>query len=242
MSLKTSVRRLLGRYGYVVRHAGSNSRVTGVELLHDVKALVGGKSSPVVFDVGANVGQTVGDLLATLPNPTVYSFEPSPNSFETLRSVYGGREGIHLENLALGDRPGTLPFFVTRDYSVNDSLLEPAWKAEATEIPVRVETLDEYCTAHGVQRIDFLKVDTQGYDLSVLHGARRMLTDQRVHIFCVELTFVPMYKGQPSYLQILSFIDGFAYDLVGFYDQSYVNDRLQYLNALYVTRKVNGTR
>ena len=47
----------------------------------------------------------------------------------------------------------------------------PNSDADTTEVPVRVETLDGYCERHGIDSIDLLKVDTQGYDLNVLKGA-----------------------------------------------------------------------
>jgi FkbM family methyltransferase len=43
--------------------------------------------------------------------------------------------------------------------------------AVVAETPVTVTTLDEYCAANGIERIDLLKNDTQGYELEVLRGA-----------------------------------------------------------------------
>jgi FkbM family methyltransferase len=169
---KRLIRRLLGRLGYVIRSVGDAGSVTGIDLLHDVQVLLGEKCPLVLFDVGGNVGQTVASFQETFRDPRIFSFEPSPKSFETMRAAYQNDSRVHLENLALGDQEGTLPFQVTKDHSVNDSLLEPVWDAQAKSVPVPVSTLVRYCQQHHIESIDYLKIDTQGYDLKVLQGRR----------------------------------------------------------------------
>jgi FkbM family methyltransferase len=232
--IKGFVRGLLGQYGYVVRSIGDPSGVTGVDLLHDVQVVLGEKRPVTLFDVGANIGQTVDTFLRTFPECRIYSFEPSPLIFETLKAKFGRDARCHLENLALGDQVGTLPFQVTKDHSVNDSLLEPAWDAKAKTVMVPVSTLDENCQQHRIETIDYLKIDTQGYDLNVLRGSSRMLTEKRIHAFSAELIFTSMYKNQPSFIGALSLPLRFGYRLLGFYEQTYRDNQLIYANALFV--------
>lgn len=231
--IKKSIRRLLGRFGYVVRHLGQKGGMAGVDLLHDVSVLLGPKRPVILFDVGANIGQTIASFLEMFPDSQIHSFEPSPATFEALRNAYGHDARVHLENLALGDQEGTLPFHVTQDYSVNDSLLEPAWDAGAKIVSVRVSTLDRYCQQHRVETIDYLKIDTQGFDLQVLRGADQLLKEKRVRSLSVELTFSPMYKSQPSYIEVLSFLETAGYQPLGFYEQTYRHNQLVYANALF---------
>jgi FkbM family methyltransferase len=234
---KRLIRRLLGRFGYAIRSVGDVGSVTGIDLMHDVQVLLGEKRPLILFDVGGNIGQTVASFLETFHDSHVYSFEPSPKCFETMHAAYNNDSRVRLENLALGDQEGVLPFQVTRDHSVNDSLLEPVWDAQAKSVPVQVSTLDRYCPQHHVEFIDYLKVDTQGYDLKVLQGGRDLLTKQRIRTFSAELIFAPMYKDQPSYIQLLSFPEQFGYQLVGIYEQTYRHGRLNYANALFISGK-----
>jgi hypothetical protein len=132
----------------------------------------------------------------------------------------------------------SLPFHVTHDHSVNDSLLEPAWDAQAKTVPVQVSTLDRYCERHGIDYIDYMKVDTQGYDLKVLRGGRGILKEKQIRTLSVELTFTPMYKDQPTYIEILSFPEEHGYQLLGIYELTYRYQRLNYANALFVSEGI----
>ena len=237
---KRLIRRLLARFGYVVRSVGEPDGVTGIDLLHDVRVLLGQKRPLVLFDVGGNVGQTIVSFLEMFHEPRIYSFEPSPATFEVLRTAHGNNPKVRLGNLALGDREGVQPFQVTKDHSVNDSLLEPVWDAQAKSVPVQVSTLDRYCQQQHIESIDYLKIDTQGYDLKVLEGSRDLLAKKRIHAFSVELIFAPMYKDQPSYIQLLSLPEQFGYQLLGIYEQTYRHQRLNYANALFISKEVSG--
>lgn len=201
--------------------------------MHDVRVVLQDKPSPTLFDVGANIGQTVDEFLATFRKPRIYSFEPSPGTFEALRLKYGSREGISLENIALDCHEGTRPFHVTRDHSVNDSLLRPVWNAGGEEVQVAVETLDGYAGRHGIQSIDLLKIDTQGNDLNVLRGAEQLLSKGRIRLFSIEVMFAAMYEGQPKLVDIMSFAERMRYELIGVYEQTYIGNRMNYFNACF---------
>jgi FkbM family methyltransferase len=230
---KQALRAQLRRHGYVVRQVNQGGDITGVELLPDVKALLNHNERPTLFDVGANVGQTIQEFLEAFSDSRIVSFEPSPKTFDVLRERFGGRKNVELENLALGDQQGTLDFNVTEDYSVNDSLLAPKWDMKSKKVGVTVETVDTFCARKCIESIDLLKIDTQGYDLKVLHGARSMLTSGRIKLFVAEAMVFQMYDGQPSLADLLNFADSVGYGLVGFYEQTYVDNRLSYLNACF---------
>ena len=124
-----------------------------------------------------------------------------------MKELYGGHANVRLENVALADREGTATFHVTRDYSVNDSLLDPVWNANAHDIEVLVQTVDGYCEREHIQSVDLLKIDTQGNDLNVLRGASRMLDARLISLYLVEVMFVPMYAGQPTLADFLAFAE-----------------------------------
>jgi FkbM family methyltransferase len=232
-SIKRLIRRVFGAFGYAIRDVGCG--VGGVELLHDARILMGAVTEPVLFDVGANIGQTTRAMLAAFRSPQIRAFEPSPATFEVLRRAVGNKPGVTVEPLAMGDAQGVLPFHVTQDYSVNDSLLTPIWNERDAVVEVRVETIDTYCHSHGIESISLLKIDAQGYDLHVLKGARRMLDDRRIRLYSCEANFEHMYERQATLRDLLAFADEVGYKLVGFYEQTHFKNRLSYLDALFFT-------
>jgi FkbM family methyltransferase len=143
-----------------------------------------------VFDVGAHIGD-LSLLFARLVGPAgvVFAFEPAAHTHERLRRVIeaSGRENVTVERLAVAETNGPRPFnFYGGDFASWSSL---AHRDPATYgIPldrIQVEevtstTLDGYCAAAGIERIDLLKVDSEGAEFQALLGARELLESKRI--------------------------------------------------------------
>ena len=64
----------------------------------------------VIFDIGANIGQSAIAFHALFPSAQIYSFEPVPDCFEELNVRTSGILNIHTFNIALGDFIGDTEF------------------------------------------------------------------------------------------------------------------------------------
>jgi FkbM family methyltransferase len=134
----------------------------------------------VLLDVGANVGdftEVVSDS-----GYHVYAFEPFPATFGRLKARMADRGNVKTFNVALGSTETTLPLYVAsepsdarqddpslyntfRPHFVRESLVF----AETVDVPVR--TIESMVKSGEVpEQIDFLKVDTEGFDLEVVRG------------------------------------------------------------------------
>jgi FkbM family methyltransferase len=233
MGWKSLVRRSLARMGLSIRRIPA-SYVSGCDLGYDLRILLKDRAKPLLLDVGANTGQTISFFLETFGNARIIAFEPSPATFATLSAHFGGRASVTLEQIALGDSDGIASLHVTQGHSVNHSLLEPVWEPDARTVPVQVATLDRYCSDKGLDNVDFLKIDTQGFDLNVLRGAHTMLAAKRIRSVYVEVMFTSMYRKQSSFWEIYSFLESHSYQFLGFYEQNYLNNRLWYSNACFI--------
>jgi FkbM family methyltransferase len=152
-------------------------------------------SDAVVFDVGANIGAICLPLAAHLPRSTVYAFEPTDYAFDRLR-----------QNLALNPelqaRVRPMHTFVSTRSSESSGLTAfSSWRVDG----VRAESahkvhggapkpatrkqisLDEFVAAEDIDRLDFIKIDTDGHELEVLLGAEQTLRRFRP-IIVFELT------------------------------------------------------
>lgn len=120
------------------------------------------KNINVVFDVGARVDI---DYLDIHPKATYHLFEPAPEFFQTLKIKVGDRKKVHLNNYGLGDKEEELPY----DPGTQSFLLP------VTNPKLPLKTLDWYVDQNGITQIDFLKIDTEGFDYKVLAGAYHTL-------------------------------------------------------------------
>ncbi|MDP9005246.1 MAG: FkbM family methyltransferase [Verrucomicrobiota bacterium] len=219
------MRALLRRFAQSLGWDVSRATSFGKNPFIDVRQLA---ATPprIVFDVGANEGQTAEELKEIFPDAKLYCFEPYVAAFRALQEKFSGDPNIFLERSALGDRKGETTLYENAE-SVTNSLLPNAPEADlsqpasfATPIgqsTVSITTIDNFCTERSIDQIDFLKVDSQGFDLRILQGARRQLSEHRVSFIVVEMLFAPLYSGQAHFHEIYEFLTSLGYRLVGLY-------------------------
>jgi FkbM family methyltransferase len=200
----------------------------------DMKYVIG--QTPMVFDVGANEGQTVETIKVNWPGAAIHAFEPGPETFARLQHHASRFEGVTLNNAAVGSATGTLTLIENSQSEMSSFLpLGPSgWGAELRRTPVQVVTLDDYCARHGVDVIDVLKCDTQGYELEVFRGADRLMSEGRIRLVYFEVTFNDLYQGLPSLDQLWRFLSDRHYRLVSFYHTRYKDRLASWTDALFL--------
>ena len=211
---------------------------TGIDLRHDLRLLMKGRC-PVIFDVGANIGQSIELFQSIFPDCRIYAFEPTTSCLETLRNkVFGGF--VEIFPVALGDKEESRTFHEYEE-SVFNSVLPLDRSTEnrfsyvkSVGASVRdTRTVDLMIKQIGCDRVDLLKIDTQGFDLHVLEGAAEALQSGTVKLVMVELNFVAMYEGQDSFLSIFAFLYGHHFRLVDFYEKWRQNGSLAWCTAVF---------
>jgi FkbM family methyltransferase len=128
-----------------------------------------------VFDVGANKGDWTVRVQRLMPQATVHAFELIEDTAERLRERLAGTTAL-VNAVGLADREGV----VEATYVPENTELSGFGERLYADLPseareARLTTGDRYCDEHGVEHIDFLKIDAEGTDLQVLHGFDRML-------------------------------------------------------------------
>lgn len=140
------------------------------------------KPGMVVVDAGAHEGYYT--LIASRlvgREGRVISFEPSPRERKALRwHVRLNRcANVHVNGAALGSEQGSAELHVVAgDRTGYNSLKPPAIADRTQNVRVRVETLDDSLRRLAIERVDFLKLDVEGAELSVLQGAAALLQRQ----------------------------------------------------------------
>ena len=181
----------------VLRYDDWNRIDSNGELL--VQQVARSRPDPVVFDVGANVGQWSTSLLAQ-PGypPDLYAFEPSSYSFARAAKALGARASVH--PLAMSSEPGRAELqIVKQGAGVNSLVPFGGERAVSATETVDVATIDRFCEEHGIRAITLLKVDTEGLDLSVLRGALELLV--RGDIGIVQFEYNWRWVSSRAYLK-----------------------------------------
>ncbi|TXD81701.1 FkbM family methyltransferase [Subsaximicrobium wynnwilliamsii] len=145
------------------------------------------RKDTVFFDVGANKGQYSSLLSKFYKNVSIYSFEPLKASFAVAEKNLSKFENITVNNFAFGSQEKKLSIFFdsTDDTSVkasiNRSVISDIHKNQkiSNEL-IDIRTIDDYCSKNGIVKIDFLKIDTEGYELEVLKGAAKLIENNGI--------------------------------------------------------------
>lgn len=131
-----------------------------------------------VLDVGAHQGfYTL--LVSTLVGSTgkVYAFEPSPRERKALRLnlKLNSRGNVCIQEAALGREKSQGTLYVPERQTGCNSLRPPAVSDATSSVKVQVIRLDDFLCGTGIERVDFIKLDVEGAELSVLEGAAGLL-------------------------------------------------------------------
>ena len=190
----------------------------GLDLYHDIVNALPHLTVKVVFDVGANVGQSAQRFAAEFPQASIWCFEPVPASFRELERAAAAGRSVRCFPMALGRENGRASIVV--DGLPDMAHLRQSGNSDgATTQDVEVMTLDEFCGRENIARINYLKIDVEGSELDVLHGGRRMLEAQQVDLIELE---AGMHSGNRHHTPceaIKSFLEPRGYKLFGIYEQ-----------------------
>ena len=137
----------------------------------------------ICFDVGANCGLFSALLARESPEIQSHAFEPS-EELHTLIKKNCRDMKLTLVDRAVGDSEGVLPFFVNPDSQQTNScnydavaMCSDEKKILKREVPVT--TLDKYASDLGIEKVDILKIDVQGFEGAVFRGAKTMMPSVR---------------------------------------------------------------
>jgi len=137
----------------------------GIDLGQDISKLLPMCRFEVVFDVGANLGQQAKVFLHEFPSSHVYCFEPVSSTYRQLKANLGHCKRVDCYQLAFGSckSKGEMVLQGSSDmFFLLDQSKEKPMSHEIPTEPVDIVTLDEFCRTKGIDRINYLKIDTEG--------------------------------------------------------------------------------
>jgi FkbM family methyltransferase len=150
--------------------------------------------SVTFVEIGAHDGMLNDDLRSFILTRTWTGVmvEPAPHVFERLRRNYGSLDRVALENAAISDQDGRLPFYhlapvddpereglppwydaigsLSRENVVRHRDLIPDIERRLVRTEVASMTFESLCRKHGLRELDALVVDAEGHDWTILRG------------------------------------------------------------------------
>ncbi len=161
-------------------------------------------ATPVVFDVGANVGDYSLALKQFMPSARVHAFEPAHRTYQQLvKHLNDAGSDVKFYNLGFSDSEKTVELFSYAIEGQEASLLSSIDQRRPTQVvfvetsaseQIEVTTIDEFCATAGIDRVDFLKLDVEGHELSVLRGACGMLAKGAISMIQFEFGPANIYS------------------------------------------------
>lgn len=168
----------------------------------------------IIFDVGANIGQTANYYTEHFPEAIIYSFEPVKETFKTLTQNVKSKR-VNTFNEGLGSALQELTIH-KNDSNATSSLKENDGRFIETEI-VKINTGVNFCAQNQIQNIDLLKMDVEGFELDVLNGFEGLLKTGVKMIF----TEIGFHKNDPykTYISdMLEITSNNGFIVSGFYE------------------------
>jgi FkbM family methyltransferase len=188
------------------------------EEFRDIEQRLPGYRPSVIFDVGANVGQSCVAYANAYPKARIYSFEPVPQTYARLCENISPYPNITAYDLALGGRAGVAVMTAIGTGTANrirpDE--EPGASGTAT---VRVDEGHRVAAEIGVTDISYLKIDTEGFDLEVLHGFKPLFP--RIDFVQVEASMNPYNTAHVGFRVLEDFLREQGFLLFKFYAQAF---------------------
>lgn len=213
----------------------------GADLFMDIHNRIKYGPLTTMFDVGANLGQTWEWFRNNEQGAKIYCFEPVAETFKALEKKTENDKNCILKNIAFGNVAGEkIIKLFEGEYSALNSLKDDVMNTniQAKEERITIETLDNYCFKNKISKIDFLKIDTEGYEMNVLEGAKNMLNAGKVSIIFCEVGFLKENNRNTYFADLTEWLANKEYYFNGLYQLVSNDYKIEFGNALYVHKDI----
>jgi FkbM family methyltransferase len=141
------------------------NKIEEVEIVYN---LLRQNKEGIMIDVGAHFGTTLEPFMNL--GWTIHAFEPDPNNRKKLIDLVGNNSNVFINTEAVSNVTGLELSFYSSKLSTGISGLSNFHPTHEELTKVITVTLSDYISSRGFDKIDFLKIDTEGHDFFVLQG------------------------------------------------------------------------
>lgn len=173
----------------------------------------------VIVQAGAHNGMETLELARMFPGGQIHAFEPVPRLYEELQRSTIGCPNVTTYRMALGDTEEVRSMWIAGGaQDASSSMLPPKDHLDVfpeitfeNVIPVDVTTLAAWARREGIDRIDGLWLDMQGYELAALKAAGDLVATTRALV--LEVSAAELYEEAPLWPEVRAWLEGAGFSI-----------------------------
>ena len=211
-----------------------NAYIRLVSPLFELRSLIKNtKNVKTIIDVGSNKGQFLLLSKYFYPNSFAYSFEPQKKPLEIQKKII--KKNILFFNFGLGAKKQKKIFYITNRED-SSSVLKPKQNLSSDyqilkKNIIKIDRLDKILQKFKLKNKVLLKIDVQGYELSVLKGALNIL--KFIDYIIIEVSFIKIYKSQTNKKALIDFLNKKNFRLKKIINHTHKNDKILQADCLF---------
>ena len=219
--MKKLIKNIFDKAGFEIRRKPNEKEIKYLTFDEIYQKIIK-NDKPIIFDIGANTGQSMDRFLKIYANSLIHSFEPQPKEFNYCKKKYKNFDNIRINNLAIGEKK-TKKNLNIAGHSGNSSFFEMKkdsnWlkirseqlgidkeNYKTSKIEVNLDTVDSYCDENSINKINIMKIDTQLYEQQVLKGSENMIKNQKIDAIEIEIVFSSVYEKYVNFSDIEKYL------------------------------------
>lgn len=199
----------------LIRHGGYSMREKNL-----IRRLI--NPDDIVLDCGAHVGYFTMAFSKLVPMGYVYAFEPDKENFRLLTEtieVANKTKNIAAFNLAISDQPEDVKLYLNPNNTA-DNRIGKHEDVCRNFSKVKAVTLDDFCIGNNIKKVDFIKMDIQGYEPKAFRGMKTIL------------------KNNPQLKMMLEFWD-YGFDMMGEDSGKFFGELIENFNSIYLANGIH---
>lgn len=178
--------------------------------------------NPVIIEAGTASGDSTLEFIKMWPKCTIYGFEACPSNYDSAQKLFLNHKNVHIYPYALSNINGEIEFYVSQANAGTSSLLKDNFgnisfpdhfntdqeprEGHYQDSPVKIEavTLNSFLPKIGVEKVDYIWLDTEGAELLILTEATQIL--KSVRVLSLEINFQEFRKGSVQFPELHQFL------------------------------------